>query len=78
LLKPEWVIGVGGFAKKRIDKVRGHFFNEVKHDANDSFSKPVFKFSTGQILHPSPANPKANVGWDREVVKTLKELGVWL
>jgi len=67
LLKPEWVIGIGGFAKKRIDRVREEYFNgSVKHD-----------FSTAQILHPSPASPKANSGWDREVIKTLNELGVW-
>jgi len=58
LLKPEWVIGIGAFAKKRIDALSG-------------------PFSSAQILHPSPASPKANVGWDREVTRTLEELGVW-
>ena len=67
LLKPEWVIGIGGFAKKRVDLVRGKYFD----------SSYVQEFSTAQILHPSPANPRANAGWDREVVKTLTELGVW-
>ena len=66
LLKPEWVIGVGGFAKKRIDKVKGRFFGGAD-----------YTFSSTQILHPSPASPKANAGWDREVVRTLTELGVW-
>ena len=65
LLKPKWIIGIGGFAKKRIDKVCEIFFN--KQD-----------FLTAQILHPSPANPKANTGWEREVLKTLTELGVWV
>jgi single-strand selective monofunctional uracil DNA glycosylase len=58
LLKPEWVIGVGAFAKKRIDTLGG-------------------PFSAAQILHPSPASPMANAGWDREVTRTLEELGVW-
>ena len=66
LLKPQWVIGAGGFAKKRIDKVREQFFGGDKAG-----------FSVAQILHPSPANPKANAGWDREVAKTLTELGIW-
>jgi single-strand selective monofunctional uracil DNA glycosylase len=66
LLKPLWVIGVGSKKKKRIDKVRGQFFGGDKA-----------KFSTARILHPSPANPKANAGWDMEVVRTLTELGVW-
>ena len=67
LLKPQWVIGVGGFAKKRIDMIRKKFFSG---NAN-------LDFSTAQILHPSPASPKANTGWDREVIKTLTQLGVW-
>jgi len=66
LLKPQWVIGIGGFAKKRIDRIRVQFFDGEKA-----------VFSAAQILHPSPASPKANAGWDREVVKTLTELGVW-
>ena len=68
LLKPEWVIGIGGFAKKRIDIVSGQFFS-----ADNSQ-----KFSAAQILHPSPANPKANAGWNREVIKTLSDLGIEL
>ena len=68
LLEPQWVIGVGGFAKKRIDRVREKFFEEKN-------SGPVF--STAQILHPSPANPLANSGWDKSVTKTLIELGIW-
>ena len=66
LLKPRWLIGVGGFAKKRIDRVQQQFFG-----------KTAAEFSTAQILHPSPASPRANAGWDREAVKTLTELGVW-
>lgn len=30
----------------------------------------------GCILHPSPANPRANAGWARIIVKELRELGV--
>jgi single-strand selective monofunctional uracil DNA glycosylase len=62
LLEPEWVIGIGGFAEKRIRMVKKH----IKHE-----------FSAAKILHPSPANPKANAGWQDEVVKSLVELGVW-
>jgi len=75
LLKPQWVIGVGGFAKKRIDRVRGQFF--CKENTGTTPGKTKFDFLTGQILHPSPASPKANAGWDREVIKTLTELKVW-
>jgi len=62
LLEPEWVIGIGGFAEKRIRVVK----EQIKH-----------QFSTAKILHPSPANPRANAGWQDEVVGKLIELGVW-
>jgi single-strand selective monofunctional uracil DNA glycosylase len=62
LLEPEWVIGIGSFAEKRIHNAK----KQTKH-----------KFSVAKILHPSPANPKANAGWQGEVVKSLVELGVW-
>lgn len=34
------------------------------------------KVRVGQILHPSPANPKANQGWSRIVEEQLAEMGV--
>ena len=30
----------------------------------------------GQITHPSPANPKANTGWEDLVTKELEDLGI--
>lgn len=30
----------------------------------------------GTILHPSPASPKANAGWDSEAERQLRELGL--
>ena len=100
LLKPEWVIGVGGFAKKRIDIVKEKYFscdgaksdnsksdnsksdsaksdNEKSNSTKKSSGNLKYNFSTAKILHPSPASPKANAGWEREVIKTLTELGVW-
>ena len=70
VLEPRWLIGVGAFAKKRIDKVRKEFFG------TESAAKTP-AFSTAQILHPSPANPRANAGWDKEVTRTLVELDIW-
>ena len=75
LLKPQWIIGIGGFAKKRIDGVYEQFFGKEKPGAG-GVSK-VSCFSTAQILHPSPANPRANAGWEREVIQTLTRLEVW-
>lgn len=31
---------------------------------------------TGKILHPSPANPKANRGWEDYIENELRELGI--
>ncbi|MFO7866921.1 MAG: single-stranded DNA-binding protein [Candidatus Aminicenantes bacterium] len=40
----------------------------------------VFKeenIQVGGILHPSPANPRANRGWERIVEVQLRQMGVW-
>ena len=60
ILEPEWLIGVGGFAKKR-----GAL---VAHE---------LKIRLGQILHPSPASPKANRGWATAATNELLAQGVW-
>jgi len=79
LLQPRWVIGIGGFAKKRIDGVIKNFSPPKRGEkpavGRDSIEK--IEYLTAQILHPSPASPMANAGWDREVIKTLTKLGVW-
>ena len=64
--EPEWLIGIGAFAKKRIDNVSAQYFNDAE------------KFSSLQILHPSPASPKANSGWEKEVLETLAKSGIAL
>jgi single-strand selective monofunctional uracil DNA glycosylase len=63
-LGPRWVIGVGGFAEKRVQAMRAKFFTETA-------------FSCGRILHPSPASPKANAGWANQAAAALRSLGVW-
>ena len=68
LLEPEWVLGVGKFAEKRILFVRERFFS-------GGGKGPAF--SCASILHPSPASPKANMGWEEEAEKTLRSLGIW-
>ena len=69
VLKPQWLIGIGAFARKRIEKVRGQL--------GKGPGKTSLEFSVAQILHPSPASPKANAGWDKEALKTMRELGLW-
>ncbi len=66
-LAPEWAIGVGGFAEKRIRAVL---------EGNLIDSTLARSMRAGQILHPSPASPAANRGWMEAAEKRLAALGV--
>ncbi len=61
ILRPQWLIGVGGFAEGRAKLLQPHF--------------PRLKIA--RILHPSPASPAANKDWAGNVTRTLEDLGVW-
>lgn len=60
-LAPSRIIGVGDFAKKRAEQVARRL----------GLAVPI-----SQILHPSPASPRANRGWGDEARRTLKDLGL--
>ena len=61
ILQPEWLIGIGAFARERGELV-----------AADT------RIRVGQILHPSPASPKANRhDWTQTATGELVALGVW-
>jgi single-strand selective monofunctional uracil DNA glycosylase len=61
ILEPEWLVGVGAFAKARGELAAGNS-----------------KIRIGQILHPSPASPKANRhDWGKTATQELVALGVW-
>jgi single-strand selective monofunctional uracil DNA glycosylase len=61
ILQPEWIVGVGAFARQRGEM------------AAEGTSRRV-----GQILHPSPASPKANrQDWGKTATEELIALGVW-
>jgi len=62
LLRPEWALGVGGFAERRLAGV----LSGVEGGAR-----------VASILHPSPASPAANRGWAAAVERQLAELGVF-
>lgn len=61
IMRPEWVIGIGGFAAERARRVVG----------DDRTTR------IGQVLHPSPASPAANRGWAEAATRQLETLGVW-
>lgn len=60
-LRPEWLIGVGGFAEAQAKKLADVF--------------PDMKIA--RVLHPSPASPAANKDWAGNATRTLEKLGVW-
>ncbi len=62
LLRPSFLIGVGGFAEERLRRAA---------DVSGS------KVQIGRILHPSPASPAANRGWAEAASRQLAEQGVW-
>ena len=67
LLEPEWLIGIGGFAVKRLTAV-------ASAEGGQIAGRDI---RIGKILHPSPASPAANKGWETIVDKELEVLGVW-
>ena len=66
-LQPQWLIGIGGFAEKRLKRI-------VEGDLLDSVSARRLRIA--QILHPSPASPAANRGWIEAVDLRMTELGL--
>jgi single-strand selective monofunctional uracil DNA glycosylase len=46
----------------------------TQHRTRIAISDPAI--TVGGITHPSPANPKANRGWDTIIAKEFKTLGI--
>jgi len=66
-LQPEWAIGIGGFAERRLRAVL---------DSDGIDAALARRIRVGQILHPSPASPAANRGWSDAVDRMLAQHGV--
>jgi len=66
-LQPSWLIGVGGFAEKRLKQLVG---------GSLLGSDLARRLRIGQILHPSPASPAANRGWLEAVDQRMQEYGL--
>jgi len=62
LLRPEFLIGVGGFAEERLRRAAVACGSKAR---------------IGRVLHPSPASPAANRGWAEIASRQLSEIGVW-
>lgn len=80
-LRPEWLIGVGGFAERRArllfaNSPRG--INRARLNPGSERAIPRGEgVKLGKILHPSPASPAANRDWAGQVTRQLQSLGVW-
>jgi single-strand selective monofunctional uracil DNA glycosylase len=61
-LNPEFVVGVGAYAEKCLQRVVETAGLDVK---------------VTRILHPSPASPAANKDWAGRVTQQLQEAGIW-
>ncbi len=62
IINPRNVIGIGQYAKKKLES---------------SISRLESDIYVTSILHPSPANPQANRGWEPIVKKTLVDEHIW-
>ncbi len=62
VLQPEWVVGIGAFA---ADRARQALELSSGHSVR-----------IGSVLHPSPANPRANADWAGEVRRQIADLGL--
>jgi single-strand selective monofunctional uracil DNA glycosylase len=60
-LQPKFSVGVGGYAEDCLKRV----------------AAGSHQYTVSRILHPSPASPAANRGWDEQVKKQLIEAGIW-
>jgi single-strand selective monofunctional uracil DNA glycosylase len=62
-LSPEWIVGIGVFAERRVRTVLGQM--------------PGRSTRVGSIPHPSPASPRANRGWAGLARSALEAQGIW-
>jgi len=66
LLEPKFLVGVGKYAEKKFSLVASRFSEEQQN-----------RLKIVSVLHPSPASPAANRGWEAAAEKQLKEASVW-
>lgn len=66
LMNPHFLIGFGKFAESRLESIIGTLPEKIRTGIN-----------VLSVLHPSPANPRANKGWAGQTESALLEAGVW-
>lgn len=75
VLEPEWILGVGAYAEKRITSALGARKKKGVRIAPRVRPEGV---KVGRVLHPSPASPRANRGWAPQAAAELDALGIEL
>lgn len=73
VLEPQYLVGIGRFARDRLDRVREQIVPEQRMQTE----KARYPLKPVQILHPSPASPAANRGWAQTATEQLVKAGVW-
>lgn len=73
ILKPQFLVGIGRYAEAALHRVLS------MSQAPDTFGVPgaCYQAAVSGILHPSPANPRANAGWEQAALQQLEDAGVW-
>ncbi|WP_319558861.1 uracil-DNA glycosylase family protein [Marispirochaeta sp.] len=66
LMSPEFLIGIGKFAAKRLSIVAEAMPVDM-----------IRGVTIDSVLHPSPASPAANRGWAEAARKKLYSIGIW-
>jgi len=61
-LRPDWLIGIGVYAAEKLETAS---------------RKSLRTCRVGKILHPSPASPRANRGWEAQAEESLISYGIW-
>ncbi len=76
-----YLIGIGKYAEKALARVVKDMGTAVQGPASVSTATSISTSSrkpiVASILHPSPASPAANRGWEEQAEGQLIELGVW-
>ena len=70
-LEPRCVVGVGRFARRQLERVLAGL------ESPGAGGRPRRAVQLVELLHPSPANPRANRGWEAELQELMQSLGLW-
>ncbi|MBN1413159.1 MAG: single-stranded DNA-binding protein [Spirochaetales bacterium] len=77
IIQPRFVVGIGRFAESRIVQAIKTYIKKQAHKINQTARWDPEKITVAHILHPSPASPAANRGWEEKATRQLIEQGVW-